>query len=61
MSLTREDVVRITEQVLSDLRLQEERPSFTDPNTRTVHLKYKGKVISTVYFDVKDRPEYNDY
>lgn len=56
--LTREDIVRITEGVIRELKLVEERPTFTDPNTRTIHLKYKDQVIDTVCFDIKDRREY---
>ena len=58
--LTREDIVRITESVIQNLRLVEERSSFTEPNKRTIHLKYENRIIDTVYFDVKDSREYED-
>jgi hypothetical protein len=31
---------------------------WTDPNNRTIELKLAGEVISTAYFDVTQKPEY---
>ena len=56
--LSREDVIRITEGVLEELSLELERGHFTDPNTRTVLLKYKDVVISRVSFGVVQQREY---
>lgn len=56
--LIREDIVRIAESVIKDLRLELERTDFTDPNRRTVVLKYNGTVIDSVTFDIKDQREY---
>jgi len=56
--LNREDVVRITEEVLKGLSLELKDPYFTSPNERTVILKYKDVEISRVDFDVVQKREY---
>lgn len=55
--LTREDVERITENVLRNLTLEMERPCFTDPNSRTIVLKHDGKVITRTSFDIVQQRE----
>jgi len=56
--MTRDDVVRITENVLSELCLEIRSGGFTDPNSRTVELKLGDRVITTAYFDVVQTDEY---
>lgn len=56
--LTRADIERITENVLSELRIDVRGGDFTAPNTRTVELRFKEKIISTAYFDVVQQDEY---
>ncbi len=56
--LTREDVERITENVLRNLTLEMEEVCFTGPNYRTIVLKYNGNVISRTTFDVVQKKEY---
>lgn len=56
--MTRDDVIRITEDVLRNLRVEVKRGGFTDPNSRTVHLMYDDTIISTDYFDVVQQDEY---
>jgi len=57
--LTRADVERITENVLRELRVEVHTDNFTAPNSRVVTLKYRDEIISTDYFDIADRPEYD--
>jgi len=61
MNLNRSDVERIVETMLADLSIEVKDGGWTDPNFRTVVLKYKEKEISNTWFSVKDKPEYNDY
>lgn len=56
--MTRDDVVRITEQVISELSVSVKNGNFTDPNRRTIVLKHKDKVISETTFDVVQTGEY---
>jgi hypothetical protein len=56
--MNREDVVRISESVIRDLKLELEPVSFVDPNSRTIVLKYKDQIIDSVWFDVRDKREY---
>jgi hypothetical protein len=56
--LTREDVERITENVLRNLALEMEREDWTNPNQRTIVLKHNGQVISRTSFDVVQAREY---
>ena len=56
--MTRDDVERITENVLRNLTLEMERGDFTDPNRRTIVLKLNGMVIDQVSFDVVQTREY---
>lgn len=58
MQLTRADVERIVENVLSQLRVEVNRGDFTDPNSRTVKLMLGDRVISREYFDVVQTDEY---
>ncbi len=55
--LTRADVERITENVLSELRI--EVTSGTDQDTRIISLIYKDRTINTEYFSVV-QSEYNE-
>ena len=56
--LTRADVERITENVLSELTITVRSGGFTDPNNRTIELKLGDRVITTAYFDVVQTSEY---
>lgn len=56
--MTRDDVERITEQVIKELRLTMPRGDFTDPNRRTIELTFKDQVIDSVTFDVVQVREY---
>lgn len=56
--LTREDVERITELVISRLNITVYSGGFTDPNMRKVELTLDNKVISTAYFDIVQTSEY---
>jgi len=56
--MTRDDVVRITEDVLRNLTLELGRGDFTDPNRRTIVLKLHGREIDQVSFDVVQTDEY---
>jgi hypothetical protein len=56
--MTRDDVIRITEQVLEGLSIDMLRPDFTMPNERTIVLKYNGCEISRTSFDVVQQREY---
>ena len=58
--MTRDDVVRITEEVLKGLTLELGWTDFTDLNSRTIFLKYEGKEINRVTFDVVQKREYED-
>lgn len=56
--LTRADVERIIENVLSELSIEVRRGDFTDPNSRKVELKLGERILSTDYFDVVQQQEY---
>lgn len=56
--LTRPDVERIIENVLSDLRIEVSDGDFTTPNSRTVTLKLGDRIISQDSFDVVQTREY---
>lgn len=56
--LTREDIVRIAESVIRDLRLELGDADVFEPNIRTVSLLYNGTVIDSVSFDIKDKKEF---
>lgn len=58
--LTRSDVERITENVLTQLHIEVTNGDFTRPNYRTVILKLGDKVISQTSFDVVQTREYED-
>lgn len=57
-NLGRADVERIIENVLKELSINVKGSNWTDPNNRTIELKYKNEVISTAYFDVVQADEY---
>jgi hypothetical protein len=59
-NLGRTDVERIIEDVLRELSIQVHDGTRTAPNNRKVELKFKNNVISTAYFDVKQRSGIND-
>ncbi len=56
--MTRDDVVRITESILSELRITVTDGDFTDPNSRVVTLYHGDRVLSYDYFDVSQQDEY---
>jgi len=56
--LNRDDVQRIVENVLRDLTLEIKNGDFTDPNSRTIFLKYNGQEIDRVSFNVVQKREY---
>lgn len=56
--LTREDIERITENVLSQLSIEVSGGDFTNPNSRTIILKLGDRIISRDYFDVVQKREY---
>lgn len=58
MNLDKHDVERIVETMLSSLTIEVKNGDFTDPNNRTVVLKYKGTELSRTYFDVVQKREY---
>ena len=58
MNLDKHDVERIVETMLSSLTLEVKDGGFTDPNSRTILLKYKGTELSRTYFDVVQKDEY---
>jgi hypothetical protein len=57
-NLGRTDVERIVETVLSDLSIEVKDGDFTNPNSRTVILKYKNTELSRTWFDVVQKSEY---
>jgi hypothetical protein len=56
--LDRDDVIRITENILRGLSLEVERSNFTNPNVRCIVLKHNERELSKVYFDVVQQREY---
>ncbi len=56
--MNREDVVRITESVLQNLSLEVESGHWTEPNKRTILLKYGTVLIDKIDFDVVQKDEY---
>jgi hypothetical protein len=56
--LTRADVERITENVLTELHIEVNNGDFTNPNSRKIILLYRDRIISTAYFDVVQQREY---
>lgn len=57
--MTRDDVVRITEDVLRNLSIEIKDGDFTNPNNRTVMLMYRNQEISRTWFDVVQKGEYD--
>lgn len=58
--MTKYDVERIAEGVLSRLRLEVINGDFTNPNQRTILLKLDNIEIDRAYFDVIQKREYED-
>ncbi len=58
MNLEKADVERIVEGVLNELSIHVKDGDFTDPNSRKIILRYKDTEISTAYFDVVQKGEY---
>ena len=58
MTTNRADVERIVENVLEQLRIEVKGGRFTNPNSRTIQLKFGDKVISETWFDVVQTDEY---
>jgi len=56
--MTRDDVERITQNVLRELSIEIKDGGFTDPNSRTVLLKLGDTVLSETWFNVVQRDEY---
>ena len=58
MNLDKHDVERIVETMLSEFSMVVKPGDFTDPNCRTIILKYKGIEVTRTYFDVVQKDEY---
>lgn len=58
MNLNKHDVERIVETMLNSLTIEVVDGNFTDPNSRTVLLKYNGNEIGRASFDVVQKSEY---
>ena len=58
MNLEKADVERIVECMLNDLSIHVKDGDFTCPNERKIVLKYRSTEISTAYFDVVQKGEY---
>ena len=56
--MNRDDVERIVENVLKELRIDVTNCDFTNPNGRRVKLMLGDTVISDEYLDVTPRREY---
>jgi len=56
--MTRDDVERITQNVLRELSIEIKNGGFTDPNSRTVLLKLGDTVLSETWFNVVQHDEY---
>ena len=52
--LTRDDIVRISEGVIRELKLVED---YTNPqsNIKTIHLTYRGQIINSVSINVESQ------
>lgn len=50
--MTRDDVERITSQLIKRLTIELEPIDKIDPNQRTILLKYDGDIIDSVTFDI---------
>lgn len=51
--LDREDVERIIDNVLRDLTISMTTDHVTDPNDRCITLRFHGREIDRVYFNVE--------
>lgn len=56
--MNRDDIIRITEDVIRNLSIEVKDGGFTDPNTRKISLLFHGKEISYDYFDITSKDEY---
>ena len=56
--LTKDDVERITENVLRDLSIEIDRGDWTSPNLRCIVLKYNSRELSRAYIDIVQQDEY---
>lgn len=56
--LTREDIERITENLLTQLSIEVTDGDFTSPNYRTIKLKLGDRIIDQTTFDVVQKREY---
>ena len=54
-NLGRDDVERIVENMLESLTVEVDDFNSADLNSRKLTLKYKGREISSTYFDVEDK------
>lgn len=57
--LTRADVERIVENVLSELKIEVTESEFSNSNSRTITLKWRDRIIDTDYFDVIQSDTYD--
>ncbi len=59
MSLSKDDVERIIENAITEnLSIEIAGGEFTNPNGRTITLKYKDKEIYSASIDIRTRREY---
>jgi hypothetical protein len=54
-NLGRDDVERIVENMLESLTVEVSNSDSSDLNSRKLTLNYKGRQISSTYFDVEDK------
>lgn len=54
-NLGRDDVERIVENMLESLTVEVSDSDSYEPNSRKLILRYKGKEISSTYFNVEDK------
>jgi hypothetical protein len=59
-NLGKTDIERIVETMLGELSIEVKDGSFTDPNSRTIILKYKNTEVHRTWFDVVQKSEYKD-
>lgn len=55
---SREDIERITKNLLNQLHLEVDRDDWTMPNTRVIKLMLGTRVLSQASFDVVQKREY---
>lgn len=56
--LSRADIERITENILSELKIEVTAGDFTNPNSRKISLTFRNRIIDSDYFDVVQTQEY---